>query len=445
MLRRGLGALAAVTVLLAVAAIPASAHVTIQPPNATQGGFATEVFQVPNERDDAQTTMVEVTFPTDHPIAFVSVEPVPGWTVKVDKATLAKPIKSEGGDITEAVSKITWSGGAIEPGTFQRFPVSMGPLPDVDSLEFKAVQTYSSGEVVRWIDVASGDEEPEHPAPVLHLTAAADEATTATTAPAPSATERGDRRRRRLGEDDRHHRHRRRCGGRGDRTRGVAPQADRLTRSAESEACRGPASPGQVELSGAFGGAHRLVSGPDASNPRGSGGGCHGDSTVRSDGFRPGAGAEAGGHVRTSSLLPRSHRHVHRRRLIPETVKNAPVAERSAGDLDAMAGRPQPFNSTRYVSSCAPIVCSWVPLSPYFAASATIAVTIGLSTCTWSSTRSPPPGAGVSSGTLLGLHRRDEAQQHRAHAWQVRDRHAELRRGDGHRSAPIGAGTSTCT
>jgi len=190
MLRRGLGALATVTVLLVLAAGPASAHVTIQPPNATQGGFATEVFQVPNERDDARTTMLEVTFPTDHPIAFVSVEPVPGWTIKVDKSTLAKPIKGDGDDITEAVSKITWSGGAIEPGTFQRFPVSMGPLPDVDSLEFKAAQTYSSGEVVRWIEPRGGDAEPEHPAPVLTLAPAAEEAaTSATTVPVTNAAD----------------------------------------------------------------------------------------------------------------------------------------------------------------------------------------------------------------------------------------------------------------
>ena len=61
------------------------------------------------------------------------------------------------------------------PGTFQRFPVSMGPLPDVDSLEFKAAQTYSSGEVVRWIEPRTGDAEPEHPAPMLTLAPAAQE------------------------------------------------------------------------------------------------------------------------------------------------------------------------------------------------------------------------------------------------------------------------------
>ena len=182
MIRRGyFGALVAGTVLV-LSALPASAHVTIQPPTATQGGFTTEAFQVPNERDDASTTSLEVQFPTDHPIPFVSVEPVPGWTIKVEKATLATPLKSDDGDITEAVSKITWSGGSIAPGNFQRFPVSMGPLPKVDALEFKAAQTYSNGEVVRWIESRAGGAEPEHPAPTLTLQTAQEESTTAATA-----------------------------------------------------------------------------------------------------------------------------------------------------------------------------------------------------------------------------------------------------------------------
>src|SRR5262245_41540547 len=99
-------------------ATPAFAHVTVQPSEAEQGGFATVAFQVPNERDDATTVKLEVTFPEDHPIPFVSTQPVAGWTVQVEKTKLATPLDSEGDSITEAVSKITWSGGSIEPGQF---------------------------------------------------------------------------------------------------------------------------------------------------------------------------------------------------------------------------------------------------------------------------------------------------------------------------------------
>ena len=91
--------------------------------------------------------------------------------------------------MTEAVSQVTWSGGTIEPGQFQQFTVSVGLPDDADELEFKALQTYSDGTVVRWIEAETpGGAEPEHPAPVLTLTAAAGttETTvaTATTAPA---------------------------------------------------------------------------------------------------------------------------------------------------------------------------------------------------------------------------------------------------------------------
>lgn len=184
MIRRAIVAVVMSAVVLGVAT-PAFAHVTVQPGEAEQGGFATVAFQVPNERDDASTVKLEVTFPEDHPIPFVSTQPVEGWTVQVDKAKLARPIEGEGESITEAVSKITWSGGSIEPGTFQRFPVSMGPLPETASLEFKSVQTYSDGQQVRWIETADpGGDEPEHPAPTLTLVKATSTDTTASTTPA---------------------------------------------------------------------------------------------------------------------------------------------------------------------------------------------------------------------------------------------------------------------
>jgi uncharacterized protein YcnI len=176
----------ALTVVVAIVAIvvpgTALAHVTIDPGEAAPGGFATLTFRVPNERDDASTSSVEVNFPTDAVIPFVSVRPVPGWEVAVERRTLDEPVESEGGEIDEVVATVTWTGGPIEPGQFQVFEVSAGPLPeDVDALVFPTLQTYDSGEVVRWIDeTPPGGEEPEHPAPSVRLVAADDEPTTTT-------------------------------------------------------------------------------------------------------------------------------------------------------------------------------------------------------------------------------------------------------------------------
>lgn len=169
------GALAGSAVL--VLSGPAFAHVSVAAEGtAAKGGYATVNFKVPNERDDASTTKVEVNFPTDHPLASAQPEAVPGWKIKVTRAKLDKPIELHGEQIDEAVSKVTWTatGKGIEPGYFQKFPLSLGQLPeDTDELVFKALQTYSNKEVVRWIEVPqTGQEEPEHPAPVLALSAA---------------------------------------------------------------------------------------------------------------------------------------------------------------------------------------------------------------------------------------------------------------------------------
>ena len=133
----------------------------------------------PTRRRTPTPSSVEVTVPTKYPIAFVSVKPMTGWTITTEKTTLPKPVKTDDGSVTEAVSKITWTAtaGGLEPGQFDLFTVSAGPLPTKPSkLEFKAVQTYSDGTIVRWIEpTVKGTPEPEHPAPTLTLTKAASE------------------------------------------------------------------------------------------------------------------------------------------------------------------------------------------------------------------------------------------------------------------------------
>ncbi|MEV8565689.1 YcnI family protein [Streptomyces sp. NPDC051322] len=190
------GGVAATTVLLVSGT--AFAHVTVQPEGAAaKGGYAVIDFKVPNERDNASTTEVEVHFPTDHPLASVSVQPVPGWHAEVTTSKLAKPLTIHGKKIDKAVSKVTWTGGKIKPGEFEQFPLSVGQLPtDTDQLTFKALQTYSNKEVVRWIEEQKpGAEEPENPAPVLKLTAAADTggSTSAASDTASSGKSAGDR------------------------------------------------------------------------------------------------------------------------------------------------------------------------------------------------------------------------------------------------------------
>ncbi|MCN9243122.1 YcnI family protein [Streptomyces sp. RY43-2] len=169
------GATAASAVL--VLSGPAFAHVSVQPEGeATKGGYAVVDFKVPNERDNASTKKLEISFPTDHPLPSVMPQPVDGWKAEVTKSKLDKPVSLHGQRIDEAVTKVTWTstGKGIEPGYFQKFPLSIGPLPEnTDQLVFKALQTYSDDQVVRWIEPQQkGQPEPNNPAPALELTAA---------------------------------------------------------------------------------------------------------------------------------------------------------------------------------------------------------------------------------------------------------------------------------
>ncbi|HEX3931360.1 MAG TPA: YcnI family protein [Nocardioides sp.] len=178
-----LAALAALAVLLAAG--PASAHVTVDAPGATRGGYAVLTFRVPDETDNADTTKVQVFFPPSQPLASVSVRPTPGWSFRVHTTKLDKPISSDDGQVTQAVSEVTWTADSrrtsVKPGEFEEFAISVGPLPQAPTMVFKALQTYSDGTVVRWIDLTPpGGPEPEHPAPTLTLAAA----TTGSSSPA---------------------------------------------------------------------------------------------------------------------------------------------------------------------------------------------------------------------------------------------------------------------
>jgi len=172
-------------IALVAAAAPAWAHVKVEPESAPKGSDAVLAFVVPNEKADATTTKVVVQFPTDHPIAEATTEAIPGWTAEIATAPVKTPIKTDAGDVNDAVKTVTWtaSGAGIGTENFQEFKVSVGLPDDADSLSFPTIQTYSDGETVNWVQVTPpGGPEPDDPAPVLTLTAGESADTTPTTA-----------------------------------------------------------------------------------------------------------------------------------------------------------------------------------------------------------------------------------------------------------------------
>ncbi len=174
----------------------AGAHVTVSPSSLAQGtDDAILTFRVPNESATAAVTGLKIQFPLSHPIVLLNPESGSGWQVNLVKTALPKPVTTDDGTFTSTVSEIDWSGSTIAVGQFGEFNVLAQGIPTGTSeLVFKAIQTYSDGTVVSWIEVPNkAVPDPEHPAPIIFLTAPAGaksggSAASSTTTPAATAT-----------------------------------------------------------------------------------------------------------------------------------------------------------------------------------------------------------------------------------------------------------------
>jgi uncharacterized protein YcnI len=189
LVRAAAGATLAAALVLGSAAA-ATAHVHVDPATTDAGAYAVLTVRVPNESPTAATTQVSVDLPTDHPLTYVGLEPVPGWTGVVEEGELPAPVEVDGATITRAPVRVVWTadGAGIGDGQFQRFTVSAGPLPAAGTeVVLPAHQTYSDGTVVDWDQLSEDGTESERPAPVFTTT----EAPAATAAP-DEATEPAD-------------------------------------------------------------------------------------------------------------------------------------------------------------------------------------------------------------------------------------------------------------
>jgi uncharacterized protein YcnI len=183
--------LVASTLVIILVALPgvASAHVTVHPGHLPAGATDVELtFRCPNERSDASVVGLRVFLPTATPLLGVLTDPPPGWSARATTTTLAHPVTTDDGEVASAVTEVAWraTGGGTPPGGYQDFTIAVGTMPDVvGPIVFKALQTYSNGDVAQWIQVADAlDEDPPMPAPVLTMTAA----TSSASSPASSTT-----------------------------------------------------------------------------------------------------------------------------------------------------------------------------------------------------------------------------------------------------------------
>jgi uncharacterized protein len=145
---------------LALTAPAAFAHSELEPGEAAPGSIIDLQVSVENEQSDAGTTSVQLFFPESVPVVLAELPPATGWETTI-----------EGGAVGAAVTSVTWSRPTASPDDDPVLPVRLGPLPtEPQRLQFKLLQTYSNGEVDRWIaDWPQGAPEPDNPGPVLDL------------------------------------------------------------------------------------------------------------------------------------------------------------------------------------------------------------------------------------------------------------------------------------
>ncbi|MGC4971676.1 DUF1775 domain-containing protein [Streptomyces sp. DT199] len=169
--RLGFVAAAALTATLALAG-PAAAHAEVEADKAQAlAENVTLTFVSEAESGTAGFTELRVVLPEGIAPGDVTLDEAPkGWKLKT----------SDDG--------YTISGPAMKPGVDAEHKIKVRQLPDAKEIAFKTLETYSDGEISRWIELPGGDAEPKQPAPVLKLKPAAPGATPISPSPTASPT-----------------------------------------------------------------------------------------------------------------------------------------------------------------------------------------------------------------------------------------------------------------
>lgn len=160
---------------LALAAAPASAHVTLSPDTTAAGSYAVLTVSVPHGCEGSATTSIAISMPEQIPQVTATRNPY--WDLEVETEALAEPIEdAHGNEITERESVVVYTAKEPLPDPVRdSFELSV-QLPDAagETLAFPIVQTCEEGET-GWTEVpeeGQDAEELEHPAPLVTITEA---------------------------------------------------------------------------------------------------------------------------------------------------------------------------------------------------------------------------------------------------------------------------------
>jgi uncharacterized protein YcnI len=143
-------AVPALTALACLVGAPAAfGHAVMSPPVVEPATLQVFTLSVPTEREDRETTKVELTVPKG--FAIDSFAPAPGWK---------RTVSSTGSGEDAVVNKVTWTGGTTpteEDSVFQFNATATA----AQTYTFTVRQTYDDDNVVEW----NGPESSDTPAP----------------------------------------------------------------------------------------------------------------------------------------------------------------------------------------------------------------------------------------------------------------------------------------
>jgi uncharacterized protein YcnI len=151
--------------------VPASAmgHVVFSEQQAVPGGYYTGFLRVGHGCGNSPTAALRVSIPEG--VISAKPQPKPGWTLRIDKVPLTKPVLGEGGaQITERVAAITWT-GVLPVDQFDQFGLSLKLPGTTGPLYFPTVQRCETGENA-WTTIPHSPEQwhqETRPAPMLML------------------------------------------------------------------------------------------------------------------------------------------------------------------------------------------------------------------------------------------------------------------------------------
>lgn len=125
----------ALCLCIAVSSGTALAHVVVRPAEVPTASFQTFTMSVPNEKDEPVTN-IKLLIPGG--LKHVTPTVKPDWHITTEKQN------------DDAVSAIIWSEDSIDAGFRDDFTFSAQVPAKPGDLQWKAYQTYQSGEIVAW-------------------------------------------------------------------------------------------------------------------------------------------------------------------------------------------------------------------------------------------------------------------------------------------------------